>query len=208
MLSKKYPIFRKSFLLCGSLNFPFFPRFFRNATNFVKAPFFSSPLNRRSFPSNTLFHLSFFPIVRQDRQPTTIPSMNHPSRLVRASTTVSTKSGLKADPLWTPTFTEKESDNFPRLKYQLYSLCIVNLIYQILWHSRPKALARISLGTRSKAFSWSSNTKNNFLLLNLIFLVNFLRTNTASTVPFPDMNLYYILPISTNSPNYPSKTFS
>ena len=51
--------------------------------------------------------------------------------------------------------------------------------------------------TRSKAFSRSTNVKNNFLFLAQNFSLSLLRTNTASTVPLPDINPHCILSIST-----------
>ena len=73
----------------------------------------------RHFPSNTLFHLWYFPIISSQDSPHRAKltacnkSINELSLTysVKTYTTVTNVSVLKAEPWWAPTFLEKESDN-------------------------------------------------------------------------------------------------
>ena len=71
------------------------------------------------------------------------------------------KSGLKAAPLWTPTFTENELDSSPSTKtaaLQPYRDITPLTKYSGI-HFYLKAKQITSLGTRSKAFSRSTKIK-------------------------------------------------
>ena len=54
----------------------------------------------------------------------------------------------------------------------------------------------------------STNIKNNFYYFGSEFFRSLLRTNTASTVPLPDINPYCTLSIPTTSYKHRSKIFS
>ena len=159
-------------------------------------PFVSSIFTLRPFFPLYFFHLPYLPVTSYNHSPQKTRlsvyknSISEPSvtSSVRTSIAMINKSGRRADLWWTPAFTIDELDSSPSTE---------TAVLQLLQKEITKAKWVTSLDTWSKAFSRSTNIKNNFLFLALNFSVSLLRTNTASTDHLPGINPYCILSIST-----------
>ena len=103
------------------------------------------------------------------------------------------KSGLKADPWWTTTFTENEPDSSISIEttvlQPLKRDSIFTKYFGTTFCLKEKQIA--SLGTRSKAFSRSTIVKN-FLLLALNFLLFLLNSRSPWHKPILHfINIYH-----------------